>query len=89
MCLCFKVPLDKIRNYLEREDPAAASLISEVLSAGTGCQWCVPFLEELHRRHKAGEPVDLTVSPEAYADARKTYNKDGERPLSPEDLPKA
>ena len=45
VCLCFHVPLRKIRVYLEREDPPVASLISECLGAGTGCGWCVPYLE--------------------------------------------
>lgn len=84
VCLCFKVPLVKIRNYMERENPEQASLISECLSAGTGCQWCVPFLKELHAQHQRGETPDLDVSPDDYAEARKTYNKTGERPIGPE-----
>lgn len=83
VCLCFKVPLDKIRTFMERENPPAASLISECLSAGTGCQWCVPFLKELHRQHQAGETPDLKISPERYAEARVTYKKTGERPVEP------
>ncbi len=80
VCLCFGVSLRKIRSYLEREDPAVASLISECLGAGTGCMWCVPFLKHLHAQHKEGELVDLRISPEAYAKRRATYRKTGERP---------
>jgi len=54
VCLCYRVSLRKIRGYLAREDPPVASLISECLDAGTGCGWCVPFLEHLHAEHKAG-----------------------------------
>ncbi len=85
VCLCFRVSLRKIRAYMEREDPPVASLISECLGAGTGCQWCVPFLKELHRKHQAGEPVDLRVSPEGYAKARVRYRADGERVIAPDE----
>lgn len=85
VCLCFRVSLRKIRAYMEREDPPVASLISECLGAGTGCQWCVPFLKELHRQHAEhdglgpdGEP-DLRVSPKEYASGRTVYRKTGER----------
>jgi len=73
VCLCFHVTLRKIRAYLEREDPPVASLISECLGAGTGCGWCVPQLRELHRKHREGEPVDLTIDPEAYAQGRAEH----------------
>ncbi len=79
VCLCFRVSLRKIRTFLNAEDPPVASLISDCLGAGTGCQWCVPFLKELHRRHEAGEEVDLKVSPQQYAEARVQYRKTGER----------
>ncbi|TVQ81489.1 MAG: (2Fe-2S)-binding protein [Phycisphaeraceae bacterium] len=80
VCLCFGVSLRKIRGYLEREDPAVASLISECLGAGTGCMWCVPFLKHLHEQHQQGKPVDLRISPDVYASRRASYRKTGERP---------
>jgi bacterioferritin-associated ferredoxin len=86
VCLCFRVPLRKIRTYMKREDPPVASLISECLGAGTGCQWCVPFLNELHRQHAErdgrgpnGEP-DLNISPQRYVADRAAYRRTGERP---------
>jgi bacterioferritin-associated ferredoxin len=79
VCLCFHVSLRKIRAYLEREDPPVASLISECLGAGTGCQWCVPFLKHLHAQHQKGIEADLRVSPEAYAKARLKYHDTGDR----------
>jgi len=79
VCLCFHVPLRKIRSFLEREDPPVASLISECLGAGTGCHWCVPFLEELHRQHAEGQTPTIEGSPEDYARARAEYRKTGER----------
>lgn len=79
VCLCFRVSLRKIRGYLAREDPPVASLISECLGAGTGCQWCVPFLKHLHAQHARGEEPDLKVSPERYVQARLDFHKSGER----------
>jgi bacterioferritin-associated ferredoxin len=79
VCLCFHVSLRKIRAYLQREDPPVASLISECLGAGTGCQWCVPFLKHLHAQHQKGIVPDLKVSPEAYTKARLKYHDSGKR----------
>ena len=79
VCLCFHVSLRKIRAYMKRENPPVASLISECLSAGTGCQWCVPFLKHLHAMHRQGEEPDLKVSPERYVEARLDYHKTKER----------
>lgn len=79
VCLCFHVSLRKIRSYLAREDPPVASLISECLGAGTGCQWCVSFLRHLHAEHAAGRLPDLNISPERYVQARLTFHKTGER----------
>ena len=79
ICLCFHVSLRKVRGYLARENPPVASLISECLGAGTGCQWCVPFLKHLHAQHQRGEEPDLKVSPEEYARTRLTFHKTGKR----------
>lgn len=80
VCLCFHVSLGKIRAFVARENPPVASLISECLGAGSGCGWCVPFLKHLHRCHAAGLPVDLAISPEAYARDRLTYQRAGRHP---------
>ena len=56
-----------------------ASQLSDCLGAGTGCQWCVPFLKKLHAQHQAGEEIDLPVSPEEYAARRQQYRKTGLR----------
>jgi bacterioferritin-associated ferredoxin len=79
VCLCFHVPLRKIQSFLKREDPPVASLISECLGAGTGCQWCVPFLKHLHAQHQKGREVDLKISPQRYAEARTGYRQTGVR----------
>ena len=80
VCLCFRVSKRKIVNFCRREKPTAASQISECLSAGTGCQWCVPFLKQLHQQCLDGvENPDLPVSPEEYAKRRAEYKKTGKR----------
>lgn len=79
VCLCFHVSLRKIRGFLVREKPPVASLISECLGAGTGCQWCVPFLKHLHGQAMRGEVPDLKISPEQYVHARLDFHKTGER----------
>lgn len=48
VCICNNVTLRKLVNYIRRERPPVASLISRCLSAGTACGWCVPFLRKLH-----------------------------------------
>ena len=80
VCLCFHVSKRKIVNFCKRERPSAASLVSQCLSAGTGCGWCVPFIKKLHEQALAGaaEP-DLPVSPEEYAQRRARFRKTGER----------
>jgi bacterioferritin-associated ferredoxin len=79
-CLCFGVSKRKIVNFCRQERPPVASMISLYLPAGTGCQWCVPFLKKLHRQVMDGEPEpDLPFSPEEYAQRRARYRKTGRR----------
>ncbi len=82
VCLCFRVSLRKIAAFIAREEPRVPSQISECLGAGTGCQWCVPFLKRLHALHAEGKPMDLPVSPEEYARRRARYRSEGTREAS-------
>ncbi len=80
VCLCFHVSKRKVVNFCRREKPPVVSLISECLSAGTGCGWCVPFLKKLHEQVMADAPnPDLPVSPREYAQRRSHYKKTGQR----------
>ncbi len=79
VCLCFHVPLVKVRTYLARENPPVASLISECLGAGTGCGWCVPYLKELHNQHQSGQLPTIEGSAADYAEGRLKFNKSGTR----------
>ena len=80
VCLCFRVSQKKLVSFLKRENPPVASLMSECLGAGTGCMWCVPFLERLHAMHQTGQEPDLPFSPEDYAKKRALYRATGARP---------
>ena len=64
---------------MKREQPTVPSRMSECLGAGTGCQWCVPFLKKLHAQWSAGEEPGLTVSPEQYARRRADYRRRGDQ----------
>lgn len=75
VCLCFHVSLRKLRTYMDRERPVVASQLADCLSAGTGCQWCVPFLCRLHEQWKRGEVPDLPLSPEEYVVKRAAYRR--------------
>jgi NAD(P)H-nitrite reductase large subunit len=74
VCLCFNVSKRKIVNYCKRENPPVASLISECLSAGTGCGWCVPFIKQLHQQVKDGQAEpDIKMTSEEYASGRADF----------------
>ncbi len=76
VCLCFGVSKRKIVNFCRREKPPVASVISDCLGAGTGCGWCVRFLEKLHAQVQADESEpDLPISPADYAAGRADYRK--------------
>jgi len=75
VCLCHRVSLRKLVNYLNREEPGAASQLSDCLGAGTGCGWCVPYLEKMHEQWEKGESPELGMSVEEYGEQRREYNR--------------
>lgn len=79
ICLCFDVSQRKVVNYLRRENPRVASLISECLGAGTGCGWCVPYLRQLHAMNERGELPRIDITSADYAAKRGEYKKSGVR----------
>lgn len=54
VCYCFHVSRRKIETFCAVEKPQHASQISECLSAGSGCGWCVPIIEHIHK-HCCGQ----------------------------------
>jgi len=71
ICYCFRVSQRKLVNYARRERPARASQMSECLGAGTGCGWCVPFIERIW---SDPDGTVLDVDPETYAEERRAYH---------------
>ena len=84
VCLCYRVSLRKLTNYMKREQPSVPSQLSECLGAGTGCHWCVPFLTTLHRQWQQGDDPDLPISPQEYAERRGRYHRTGRRDAAAE-----
>jgi bacterioferritin-associated ferredoxin len=74
ICVCHHVSLNKLKNFIKRENPEVPSQLSECLGAGTSCGWCIPFLKKIHGCHVRGQSMDLTVSFENYAERRKQHN---------------
>ena len=64
---------------MNREKPRVPSQLCDCLGAGTGCQWCVPFLKKIHAQWQAGEVPDLPIAPEIYARRRTKYRASGRR----------
>jgi bacterioferritin-associated ferredoxin len=82
VCLCFHVPLGKLVKFIARRRPQVASQLCDCHGAGTGCGWCVPFLERLHEQTRRGEPVDLGMSIEEYRERRLHYHRT-KKPVMP------
>ncbi|MCZ6571803.1 MAG: (2Fe-2S)-binding protein [Planctomycetota bacterium] len=78
VCYCFKVSLRKLVNFARRERPQRVSQMSNCLDAGTGCGWCIPYLERIARDPDAFVLEEL--DPDAYAAARKEFHETGLRP---------
>ncbi len=79
VCLCHRVSLRKLVNFMNRQRPTVPSQLSECLGAGTGCQWCVPFLKKIHGQWERGEEPRLGASPDNYAKRRAAYHERGTR----------
>ncbi len=91
VCFCFHVSLRKVETFCTVEKPRVASQISECLSAGTGCGWCVPMLRRIHLRMCGVEAPwwrkvegeapsvrdDEGADAESYAAGRKKYIGEG------------
>ncbi len=88
ICYCFHITKRKILNFIRIHRPRRASQISECGGAGTGCGWCIPFLQryfaaEFERR--TAEPEAIT--PEEYARLRGEYIRDGHGVPAPGAVP--
>jgi bacterioferritin-associated ferredoxin len=78
ICYCFHVSRRKLMNYARIHQPKVASQLSECGGAGTGCGWCIPFLEQIFQQQAKNETMELDViSPEEYAKQRQEYIRAG------------
>ncbi|KXK37630.1 MAG: (2Fe-2S)-binding protein [Candidatus Omnitrophica bacterium] len=75
ICVCFHVSIQKIQKFVRLNKPKIPTQISECYGAGTGCGWCIPFLEKIFEAEKNGEPLNLKMSREEYLQRRLAYHK--------------
>ncbi|OPZ08954.1 MAG: BFD-like (2Fe-2S) binding domain protein [candidate division BRC1 bacterium ADurb.BinA292] len=83
VCLCFHVPLGKLRRFHERRRARVASQFAECHGAGTGCGWCVPYLQQVFEQLERGEEPRLAMSAEEYRARRIAYHKEKKPELPP------
>jgi len=78
ICYCFHVSRRKLMNYTRIHEPKVASQLSECGGAGTGCGWCIPFLQQIFREVMKQEKAELEVlSPDEYERCRAEYIRAG------------
>ena len=76
VCYCFHVTRRKLLNFIRVTRPKVPSQLSQCGGAGTGCGWCVPYLEKLF----AGSPEAAELDPlseEDYAQGRAEHIRSG------------
>ncbi len=74
LCVCFHVSQKKLKKFIRLKDPQVVSQCSECYGAGTGCGWCIPFIEKLFEEIKSGtQSPDLSLDPAEYRARRLEY----------------
>ncbi len=71
ICYCYHVSMRKLVNFAKREKPSVPSRMTECLSAGTGCGWCIPFLVKIADNPEKFAMEHLSTSD--YARLRREY----------------
>lgn len=78
VCFCFHVTQRKLLNFLRVEKPRVASQLSQCGGAGTGCGWCIPFLQQLFHQAVQGGATELErLTPAEYERLRAVYIRAG------------
>ena len=75
ICVCHRVTLRKIQAYILRENQKVSSQLADCLDSGTSCGWCNPFLEKLHKLHREGKEMDLSIEQTRYVERRDAYKQ--------------
>lgn len=75
LCVCFHVPLSKIVKYIRLNKPKVVSQVAGCYGAGTGCGWCIPFIEQIYDQMKEGQEPSLRMSGDEYRRRRREYHK--------------
>lgn len=80
VCYCFHISKRKILNHIRIYQPRRASQISECGGAGTGCGWCIPYLQRYYAEMQQGvKPAgDDLMTPAEYARQRAAYVRSGQ-----------
>jgi len=84
VCVCFHVPLGKLAKHYRLNRPRVASQMSDCYGAGTGCGWCIPFLEQVFDQMERGEEPSIRMSADEYRRRRSEYRQSGTRDLTGE-----
>jgi bacterioferritin-associated ferredoxin len=79
VCMCHHVRLRKLIAFHRLHAPRVASQLSQCYGAGTGCGWCVPFLQKIFEQLESGEVPRMKMSAEEYRRRRSNYHETGTR----------
>lgn len=79
LCICYHVSFGKVVRFtkigVRKGTIRRASQISQCYGAGTGCGWCVPFLEKVYEAVTAGDEPEFKMSSAEYRQRRAEYHK--------------
>ena len=79
LCYCFHITQRKLVNFARQRRPKVASQLSECGGAGTGCGWCIPFLQEIFQQAVAGGETELVrLTAAEYERRRAAYIRAGQ-----------
>jgi NAD(P)H-nitrite reductase large subunit len=74
ICVCFHVTRRKLLSFVRTERPSVPSQLSQCGGAGTGCGWCVPFLQHIFDEVRGVTPGEIDrLSPHEYRRQREEY----------------
>ncbi len=75
VCLCCHVTMGKLAKYVRLHKPPVATDLANCHGAGTGCGWCVPYLEKIYQQVTSGEEPTADIPFDEYVARRNEYRK--------------